>query len=56
MPLESKAQQRYLFAKHPKIAKEFASKTSDIESLPEKKATPKQPTIKILRQKKILKA
>ena len=35
MPLKSKAQQRYLFAKHPKIAKEFAEATPDIKSLPE---------------------
>ena len=27
MPLKSKAQQRYLFATHPEIAKEFAAKT-----------------------------
>lgn len=28
---------RYMFAKHPKIAKEFASKTKDVSSLPEHK-------------------
>lgn len=27
MPFKSKAQQAYLFAKKPKVAKEFASKT-----------------------------
>ena len=37
-PFVSKSQQRYMFAKHPKIAKEWASKTSDIKSLPEKVA------------------
>jgi hypothetical protein len=35
MPLKSKAQQSYLFAKHPEIAKEFADKTKNIKSLPE---------------------
>lgn len=35
MPLKSKAQQRYLFAMHPKIAKEFADATPDIKKLPE---------------------
>ncbi len=34
MPFESKAQARFMFAKHPEIAKEFASKTPDIKSLP----------------------
>lgn len=28
---------RYMFAKHPQIAKEFAAKTKDMESLPEHK-------------------
>jgi hypothetical protein len=36
MPFKSKAQARYMFAKHPEIAKEFASKTSSIRSLPNK--------------------
>jgi len=35
MPFESKAQQRFMFAKHPKMAKEWASKTEDIKHLPE---------------------
>lgn len=34
-PLRSKAQQRYLFAKHPEIAKEFADATPNIKALPE---------------------
>lgn len=37
MPFESKAQARYLFAKHPEVAKEFASKTGDMKDLPEHK-------------------
>lgn len=37
MPFQSKAQQRFMFAKHPKIAKEFAKET-DFSSLPEKKS------------------
>lgn len=35
MPFKSKAQMRYLFAKHPEIAREFAEKTPDIKDLPE---------------------
>ena len=35
MPFESKAQMRYMFAKHPKIAREFAGKTPNIRALPE---------------------
>jgi hypothetical protein len=44
MPLKSKSQARYLFALKPEIAKEFASKTKSIASLPEnvkKKVKPK---------------
>jgi len=36
MPFKSQAQRRFLFARHPKIAEEFASKTSSISELPEK--------------------
>jgi len=36
MPFSSKAQQKYLFAKHPKIAEEFAKKTPSIKALPER--------------------
>lgn len=35
MSFKSKAQQRFMYAKHPKIAKEFASKT-DFSEIPEK--------------------
>lgn len=35
MPFKSKAQARYLFAKEPEVAKEFASKTKSIKALPE---------------------
>lgn len=35
MPFVSKAQQRFLFAKHPGIAREFAAATPDIKALPE---------------------
>jgi hypothetical protein len=37
MPFESKAQQRFMFAKHPRMAKRWADHTPDIKSLPEKK-------------------
>ena len=36
MPFKSKAQARFMFAKHPEIAKEFASKTPSIKALPNK--------------------
>lgn len=35
MPFESKAQQRYMFAKHPDIAKRWAGETPSIKKLPE---------------------
>jgi len=35
MPFKSKAQMRFMFAKHPKKAKEWADKTKDIKDLPE---------------------
>lgn len=37
MPFESKAQRKFMYAKHPEIAKEFESKTGD-KQLPERKA------------------
>lgn len=36
MPFRSKAQARYMYSQHPKLAKEFASHTKSIKSLPEK--------------------
>lgn len=41
MPFKSKAQQAFMFAKHPKIAKEFAKKTN-FKKLPEKVKTKKK--------------
>lgn len=35
-PFKSKSQQRFMFAKHPKIAKEFAEETPDMKNLVEK--------------------
>lgn len=37
MPFESKAQARFMFAKHPKMAKEWAAKTPNIKALPNRK-------------------
>lgn len=34
-PFRSKAQARYLFAKEPEVAKEFAAKTKSIKKLPQ---------------------
>ncbi len=36
MPFKSKAQQRFLFAKKSKIAREFAKETKSFASLPER--------------------
>lgn len=36
MPFKSLAQMRLMYAKNPKMAKEWASKTPNIKSLPEK--------------------
>lgn len=38
MPFKSKAQQGYMFSKHPKIAKRWAKETPSMKSLPKKKA------------------
>lgn len=35
MPFKSKAQQRFMFSQHPKIAKKWAKHTPDIKSLPQ---------------------
>ena len=35
MPFKSKAQQRYLFAKEPAVAKKFAAETKSYARLPE---------------------
>lgn len=47
MPFKSKSQARYMFAKHPGIAKEFAEKTLSIKALPEhsKKKRPTKPKL-----------
>ncbi len=49
MPFKSKAQQRYLFAKKPKLAKEFAEHTANISKLPE--IAPKARKKKLVRRK-----
>lgn len=35
MPMKSEAQRKYLWATHPKVAKEFESKTPKGKKLPE---------------------
>ena len=45
MPFKSKAQAKYMFAKKPELAKEFAAATPSIKKLPEhvkKKPTKKR--------------
>jgi len=36
MPFQSKAQQRYMFAKMPKMAERWAKHTANIKKLPER--------------------
>lgn len=36
MPFKSKAQAKYMYAKHPQMANEFAEKTPSMAKLPEK--------------------
>jgi hypothetical protein len=42
MPFKSQSQRAYLFAKKPKIAKEFAAKTPKGAKLPKKAKSPKK--------------
>ena len=37
MPFRSKSEMRLMFAKHPRIAKRWASETKSIKRLPERK-------------------
>lgn len=51
MPFKSKAQQRFMFAKHPEMAKKWAEHTPDMKSLPER-AAKKGPTMRQIAAKK----
>jgi len=42
MPFKSKAQMRWMFANHPKMAKRWAEETPNEKALPEKKAVAKK--------------
>lgn len=42
MPFKSKAQQKFMFAKHPQIAKRWAKKYGVPKNLPEKKSVSKK--------------
>jgi len=44
MPFESKAQRKYLFAKHPGVAEKFASETPKGAKLPDHKDKRKKQT------------
>lgn len=37
MPFKSQAQARYMFSRHPEMAKEWAAETASIKRLPERK-------------------
>jgi hypothetical protein len=41
MPFKSRAQRRFMYAKHPKMAKEWEKETPKGKALPEKKAKKK---------------
>lgn len=41
-PFKSKSQERWMFAKKPKMAKEWAAETPSIKALPEKVKKPKR--------------
>ncbi len=45
MPFKSKSQMKALYAKDPKVAKEFAGKTKNMKDLPEK-VVKKNPKVK----------
>ena len=40
MPFKSEAQRRFMYAKHPKIAKRWSKEYGSPKNLPEKKASP----------------
>jgi len=46
MPFKSKAQARFMFEKHPKLAKEFAEATPSIKDLPQHKSKTKDSSMK----------
>jgi len=50
MPFKSQAQRRFMYANHPKMAKEWAKHTSDMTSLPQKKHDPLK-TLKMIHKK-----
>lgn len=52
MPFESKAQQRFMHAKHPEIAKRWDKETPSFKSLPEHKNLKKQIVEKIKKRRK----
>lgn len=41
MPFKSKAQQKFMFAQHPRMARRWADETPDIKRLPKKVRKPK---------------
>ena len=51
MPLKSKAQQRWMFANKPKMAKEWADETPNIKKLPEKVKTKAKTKLKSKKSK-----
>ena len=52
MPFKSQAQAKFMFAKHPKMAKEWADVTPSIKELPEKVSPKKRKKKKSSKAKK----
>lgn len=51
MPFKSQAQRRFMYAKHPEIAKEFESKTPKGKSLPEHVASKRSKQVAAIKKK-----
>lgn len=52
MPFQSEAQRRYLYAKEPTVAKEFASKTPKDKNLPAHVSDTRQEAMKLVLKKR----
>ena len=51
MPFVSQAQRKFMYAKHPKLAKEFEGKTPKGKKLPQHKPDAKAAAMEALRRK-----
>lgn len=51
MPFQSEAQRRYLWAKHPQLARKWADKYGTPKNLPEHKASRDKVTAALMKQR-----